>query len=189
MRRSASRSSAAVIRSNSRWRRTSEALYASGAMTNPSTDFVLVALVGARPGRPLEPAEGLAVAGRLDAPVAWLALVGLGRLRVGHRRRRQVVRQRHAPAPEPVEGPVVRLALVAAAHEDGRSGRPDLLPVADVDEGQGPGEVDRRPEVHAEPDRAQRPPEHDRLAEQPAAIDVGSATARPAQPPAATSSR
>ena len=53
--------------------------------------------------------------------------------------------------------PVVRLELVAAAHEDGRAGRPDLLAVADIDERQRPREVDRGPEIHGQPARPAAP--------------------------------
>ena len=48
----------------------------------------------------------------------------------------------------------------------------DLLAVADVDQRQGSREVRRGAEVDGQARRAQRPPEADRLAEQPAPVDL-----------------
>ena len=76
-----------------------------------------------------------------------------------------------ALAPPAVEDPVVDLAVVAAPDEDRRPGGPDRALVADVDERQGPGVVDRRAQVDRQAGRPQRPPEPDRLGEQPAAVD------------------
>ena len=67
-----------------------------------------------------------------------------GARRRGRRIRPASARPRAAPPPPAVEDPVVHLAVVAAADEHGRTGGPDLLPIADVDERQGAGEVDRR---------------------------------------------
>ena len=149
----------------------------------PLDRLVVLALVRAGARRALEPAERLAVARPLHGRVTRLALVGLGRLRVRHRGRRQVVGERHPAAPETIEGLVVRLALVPPAHEHGRAGRPDLLLVAHVDERESAGEVDRGAEVDAQPDRAQGPPEDDRLAEKSSAVDVGIGPARPLSHP------
>ena len=52
-----------------------------------------------------------------------------------------------ALAPPAVEHRVVDRPVVAPPDEDRRAGGPDLLAVADVDEGQAAGEVDRRAEV------------------------------------------
>ncbi len=59
-----------------------------------------------------------------------------------------------------------------AAHEHGLAGGPHLFAVADVDDLQGSGEVDRRAEVDPEARLPKRPPEADGLAEQPPAVDL-----------------
>ena len=136
-----------------------------GRDDEPFDRLVVLALVRAGARRALEPAQRLAVARRLHGRVAAARLVGSAvsgsGIVVGGRSLGSVI----AAAPEAVEGLVVRLALVPPAYEDGRAGRPDLLLVADVDERQSAGEVDRGAEVDPQPDRAQGPPEDDRLAE------------------------
>ena len=130
-------------------------------------------------GRDRDPAlvRGLARAelAFLGRRAAGLLAIGLGRgVRVGHRGRvERAGHARGASPPPAVEDRVVDLAVVAPAGEDGRAGAAHLFAVADVDEGQGPGEVDRGAEVDREPRGAQRPPEADRLAEQPAPVDLG----------------
>ena len=52
-----------------------------------------------------------------------------------------------AAAPPPIEDPIVDLAIITAADEDRGAGRSDCLAVAEVDEGQGPGVVDRGAEI------------------------------------------
>ena len=47
------------------------------------------------------------------------------------------------------------------------------MPFADVDKGQGPGEVHRRTEVGLDPRCSESPPEPDGLGQQPAAVDLG----------------
>ncbi len=50
--------------------------------------------------------------------------------------------------------------------------RGPIVPLPDVDEAEGAGEVDRRAEVDVQPRRPERPPEPDRLREQPPSVDV-----------------
>ena len=146
----------------------------------PSIGGLVVVLVAARPGSGCR-ARRAASRRRSRA--------GLRRRRARRllvRRRRRPARAsssgwnssgqaRAAPPPPAVEGRVVDRPIVAAPDEDRRAGRPDLLAIADVDEGQGAGEVDRGAEVDRQPRRPQRPPEPDRLAEQAPPVDLGPA--------------
>ena len=168
--RSASRSSAEVIRSKSRWRSSSPREYASGEIVTPSispssslseaTWTPIVAssdIVASWPSPPSSAAAGLAL------------LVALG---VGHQALEPRLRQLPAAAPPELrEHPVVDLAVVAPPHEQGGPRVPDDALVAEVDERQRPGEVDRRRHVDGEPRGPQGAPEADGLGQQPAPVD------------------
>ena len=139
-----------------------------GASSSPPSSLVgrhrCAALVG-----PHLPAFG---AGFRDGRPGRL-LVERGVIGGAQRGRLELVREaRAALAPPAVERGVVDRPIVATAHEDRRAGRLDLLAIGDVDEGQRPREVDRRPEVDREARHPQRPPEADRLAEQAPAVDL-----------------
>ena len=87
--------------------------------------------------------------------------------------RRAVARQpRTALAPPAIEDAVVDLAIVATADEDGRAGGPDRVALAQLDEGQGAGVVDGSGEVDRQTGRPERPPEPDRLGQQPPSVDL-----------------
>ena len=74
--------------------------------------------------------------------------------------------------PPAVEDDVVRLAVVPPPDEDRFAGGANLFARAHVDEWQRAGVVDRGTEVDRQPGGPQRPPEADRLVQQPPAVDL-----------------
>ena len=102
--------------------------------------------------------------------------VGVGRrVRIGERRRLEVARQpRCTPAPPAVEDRVVDLPVVTPAGEDRGPGAPDLLAVADVDQRSGHGRSPTAaPRSTASLAARNARPKPDRLAQQPAPVDLG----------------
>ena len=116
------------------------------------------------------------VVGALGARLAALRPIGLELARLAaldllHRALRPLRRHRKSGAPEPVEDRVVDRPVVAPADEHGGARGLDVAPVAEVDDVERAREIDLRAEVDLEPRLAQRPPECDRLLQQPASVD------------------
>ena len=91
--------------------------------------------------------------------------------RLGRQRTILVGQTRPARSPEPLEDHVVDLDLVAAPDEDGFAGRPDLLAVAQLDDTQGPAEIDRGTQVGGQPGQPELAGEADRPTQEASAID------------------
>ena len=111
------------------------------------------------------PGIGSALAARL------LAVDGLARSGAGAAAP-EVALAPVALAPPSIEHGVVGRSVVASTDEDRLAGGADLLALADVDERQRPGVVDRRARSMCSPAARKRPPEPDGLVEQPTPIDL-----------------
>ena len=170
MSRSASRSSAAVIRSNWRWRSASRS--AVGALADDDRTVVelrvgvIDLLAGAGRDALGRRLAVLPLVAGLGIHGAFVLGLGLGRI-AGCAGLGTVGQTRAAPAPEPGEDLVVDLQVVAPPDEHRRAGGPDLLTIAEVDERQRPGEVDGRSEVGRQAGDAQGPGEPDRAPDEP----------------------